>query len=202
MATIIDARGYNCPQPVIMTKKAIDEGMQNLTTVVNQKSSLENVKRFAKGQGFEVEVEEKNSDYHIHIFKGQRKPATEMPADNECVCKADGNGKLAILITDKLMGKGDSELGEVLIKAFLYSLVEISDRISHLIFVNSGVFLALRDSQVIEHLETLQKQDVNIFSCGTCLDFYGLSEQLAVGRVTNMYEIADILTSSSKTMTL
>lgn len=193
MSRIIDARGLNCPQPVLLTKRAIDEGdVEQLVTIVDQTAALENVTRFARSQGYEVEVEEKEGEYRIAMV---RSGSTSHPAP-------DDQEDMAILITSRFYGQGEEELGRVLMRSFLYTLNELNGRVKHVIFMNSGVFLTTEGSEVLDILQGLAEDGVQILSCGTCLDFYGLKEKLAVGGITNMYTSTDILSRASRSITL
>jgi len=191
MDRIIDARDLACPEPVIMTKKAMDGGLIKLTTIVNQDAALENVSRLAKSQGYNIDVEQVGSDFHIHMNK-----SSDLEMDRQEV-----PGDVAILISSRMFGQGEEELGQILMRSFIYALNELDGRIRNIIFVNAGVFLSTEGSPVIEQLSALEKRGVEVLSCGTCLDFYGLKEKLLVGKVTNMYSIVEIMTSASRALT-
>lgn len=191
MDRIIDARDLACPAPVILTKKAMDGGLINLTTIVNQDAALENVSRLAKSQGYSIDVEQVGGDFHIHMNK-----SSGLEEDQQEI-----HGDVAILISSRLFGQGEEELGQILMKSFIYALNELDGRIKHIIFVNAAVFLTTEGSPVIEQLSALEKRGVEILSCGTCLDFYGLKEKLLLGKVTNMYTIVETMTSASQALT-
>lgn len=193
MKKIVDARGLTCPQPVILTKRVMDEGdVSEITTIVDNTTSLENVKKLANSQGYAAAVEEKDGEFHINLSKSVE---SAEPADE----KGD---EIAILITSSCFGRGEDELGRVLMKSFLYSLNEIQGEIRHLIFMNSGVFLTTEGSPVLDHLSALEAGGTEILSCGTCLDYYGLKEKLVIGRVTNMYTAMEIISGAPKNITL
>ncbi len=192
MRNIVDARGLSCPQPVILTKRAMSESRgENLTTIVNQTAALENVTKLAKSQGYDFQVEEKGDDFYIHMFRSEQVNINKQARSDD----------IAILVKSKLFGEGDEELGNILMKSFLYALNELDGQIKHIIFMNSGVALTTEGSPVLEHLEALEEKGVEILSCGTCLDFYDLKERLKVGRVTNMYTAVEILANASKSIT-
>lgn len=193
MERIVDARGLNCPQPVILTKKVMDEddGSLEIITIVNQQAALENVSKLASNQGYQYQVEEKAGDFYIYMKK--------VLADE---CKAEEGKNIAILVKSRLFGEGEEQLGEILMKSFLYTLTEMKGDIKHIIFMNSGVFLTCAGSPVLEHLKVLAEEGVEILSCGTCLDFYNLKDKLEVGSITNMYTAVEILTSAEKSLTI
>ena len=193
MGKVVDARGLTCPQPVIMTKKAMEEpGGEELTTIVNQTVALENVSKLAKSQGYEFEVKQEDDDYYIHM--------TRVGGNDE-----DAGGKvedIAIMIRSNLFGQGEAELGQVLMKSFLFSLTELDAQVKHIIFMNSGIFLTIEGSPVLDTLKVLENKGVEILSCGTCLDYYQAKDKLAAGSVTNMYTALEILTTAARSLTL
>lgn len=191
MGKVVDARGLTCPQPVIMTKKAMEEpGGEELTTIVNQTVALENVSKLAQSQGYEFEIKQEDDDYYIHMTR---------VGINE-----DGDGKgedIAIMIRSNLFGQGEAELGQVLMKSFLFTLTELDAQVKHIIFMNSGIFLTIEGSPVLDTLKVLENKGVEILSCGTCLDYYQAKDKLAVGSVTNMYTALEILTTAARSLT-
>ena len=98
-----------------------------------------------------------------------------------------------VAISSNRMGEGDEALGETLMKAFLYTLSQQEQLPDHILFYNSGAFLTCAGSQVLENLKAMEEKGVQVMTCGTCLDFYGLKEKLEAGTVTNMYTITDLL---------
>jgi selenium metabolism protein YedF len=193
MSDIVDARGLTCPQPVILTKRAMDQGeADRLVTIVDQAAALENVTKLARSQGYDVEVEDKEGDYYITMIRSAEISAQDVNAQEN----------VAILITNRYFGQGDEELGRILMRSFLYTLTELNGRVKNIIFMNSGVFLTTEGSEVLEILQGLSQEGVEILSCGTCLDFYGLKDKLAVGEITNMYTAADILSRANRSITL
>lgn len=191
MSRTVDARGLTCPQPVILTKRIMDEKTgEEIVTLVDNPTSLENVCKLAKSQGYSFTVEELGPEYHIHMLKESYQPTVAEAFSSD----------IAILVKSQFFGEGNDELGTVLMKSFLYTLTESALHISHLIFVNGGVYLSTEGSPVLEHLHNLEQQGIQILSCGTCLDYYSLKEKLQVGQVTNMYTIIETLCNASKTL--
>lgn len=197
MSINVDARGLTCPQPVIATKKALDciaDG--SLTAIVDNEVSKENVVKFAVANNCGVSVEEKGGHYYIKIIKGTG-INTPREADNAALA-----GQVVYLITNNTLGHGSEELGAVLMKAFLYTLLETQPLPRALLFLNSGVKLTADDSPALDQLKTLAERGVQILSCGTCVDYFGLKERLAVGGITNMYNILAELSGAAKAITL
>lgn len=193
MSRVVDARGLNCPEPVILTKRAMAENQgTELTTIVNNDAALENVSKLARSQGYNLEVETRGEDHYLHMTPNEGAVATENKNDI----------KVAILIKSSLFGQGEPELGQILMKSFLFSLNELEDQIGHLIFMNTGVQLTTSSSPVLEYLQSLEQKGVEILSCGTCLDYYQVKDQLAVGKVTNMYSAVEIMTGADRVITI
>ncbi|HHY40664.1 MAG TPA: sulfurtransferase-like selenium metabolism protein YedF [Syntrophaceticus sp.] len=190
MKKIVDARGLSCPQPVILTKKALEES-DEVTTIVDNRTAVENVTKLATSKGFSVEVVEKEGEYQLLIRKSCCAVASS----------AEEQEKAVILITSNLFGQGEEELGKTLMKSFLYALTQM-ENIKQMIFMSSGVFLTTEGSEVLELLKTMEESGVEVLSCGTCLDYYGLKDKLAVGKVTNMYAAVEAITTAARSITL
>ncbi len=200
MSTDIDARGLACPQPVIATKKALDAIADGVvTTIVDNAAAKENVVKFAAASGCGVSVEEQGGHYRIRITKGAPVAADKSgPGD-----RPDGRptGDTVYLITKDTLGHGSDDLGAILTKSFFYTVRESQPLPKAILFINGGVRLSVAGSPVLDHLRALAAAGVTVLSCGTCLDFFGLKDELAVGGVTNMYTILDHLTAG-KAITL
>ena len=82
-------------------------------------------------------------------------------------------------------------------KGFVYALTQQDALPETILLYNSGAYLSCEGSDNLEDLKSLESQGVEILTCGTCLNFYGLSEKLQVGSVTNMYEIVERMTAPS-----
>ena len=181
---VVDCRGLACPQPVIMTKKALDQLKEGeLMVIVDNASSCNNVERFVRSQGCSVEIKESGLDFYIHIQKANGKGEEKKTQPDEKV------KKVVVYINSHLLGGGDEALGAFLMKAFLKTLLDLETQPSRLILVNSGVQLAAEDSKVLETLQMLSEKGVEIACCGTCIDFYELKGKMKVGVISNMYDI-------------
>ena len=186
----IDCRGMVCPQPVLTTKKALEEmGQGDFTVIVDNRTARDNVERFAKSQGAMVDVKEKGSDFYLHIEKGSTTDRGESTQRIE---------KVVVYINSNLFGVGEEALGAILMRSFLKTLLDLKPVPSKVIFVNSGVRLTTEGSEVLESLKALSEKGVAILSCGTCLDFYGLKEKLRVGIISNMFDIAQSLLEADR----
>ena len=113
------------------------------------------------------------------------------------ICAVPARGPVVVAIGSAEMGNGDPKLGKILMKSFLYSLTQLDALPQTVLFFNGGVRMTTEGSESIEDLKALEAQGVEILSCGTCLDFYGLKDKLRVGGITNMYVIAQTMAEAS-----
>lgn len=197
----IDAKGKLCPLPLIMTRKALLEAGPDaaLLVLVDNETSMKNVTRFLQDHQMEVRVYRQGPVFEILVGKTAAIDAS-VKAEDYCAAPGHTDASYVVAIQRDHLGDGDEALGKLLIKAFINTLPETGHRPSTLVFLNSGIFLSLQDSPVIESLRKLEAEGVEILSCGTCLDFYGKKEQLGVGQVSNMYDILDRLSRSAKVL--
>ena len=186
MELTIDALGDKCPVPVVKAKKALatmDEG--TLEMLVDNETSVTNLTSFAKSQNCEVSHEQLGDErYSVKIVKAAG-------AAPEAAAGGAGIGPRVVVVPSQVMGHGDDELGEVLVKAFVFALTQQDDLPDSILFYNGGVKLTCEGSPVLDDLNKLANAGVEILSCGTCLKHYGIEEKLAVGSVTNMYVIVE-----------
>jgi selenium metabolism protein YedF len=183
----LDTRGQACPQPVILTRKALAE-VNDLIVIVDNETSQMNVSRMAEKAGHRVEVERKEDGIYLHITQAQQPQ----------MGKAETAKSTVVLIASDVLGRGEAELGNVLIRGFLHTLNEVQPLPATIIFINSGVRLVAEGSEVVEDLRALCDKGVEVLACGTCLNYHGLKEKLAVGQVSNMYSIAESLLRADK----
>jgi len=193
MSNQVDARGLSCPKPVIATKKILDQLRHgSVTTIVDNEIALENVTKLAQNMAFNVDVEEIEGNYYINIHKGME--INEVRLENKL------KKNMVIMIASETMGEGSKELGQVLMKGFLYTLTETRPFPNALLFVNSGVKLTTEDSEVVEYIRSLESEGVEVLSCGTCLDYFNLKNKLMVGGVSNMYTFVEKMSNAKNSI--
>jgi selenium metabolism protein YedF len=201
MKNIIDAKGLACPQPVILTKKALEQ-QDSITVIVDNTAAVENVSRIGTRSGFEVDIEKKeDGTFHLHLSKkGEKAPSgtTEKfpaePVDFTCTTA----GPLVVVISSDRMGRGNDELGHVLMRSFVHTLLTLEPLPEILIFYNTGVKLTVKDSEVLDDLKKIEASGVSILVCGTCLNYFGISGDLACGVVSNMYDITSSMAAAGR----
>lgn len=197
----IDARGQACPKPVIMTKKELDNiDKGTVVTIVDNEVAVGNVSKLAKSLGYEYKFDKKNdNEYFISIIKGE----SEGEYKEETISKEKLNsGDTVVIFSSDTMGKGSEGLGKILMRSFVYTLTEVTPYPSTLLFYNGGVKLTCEGSEILEDLKNLEKEGVEIISCGTCLDYYQIKDNLQVGEISNMYTIYEKMKNAANTINI
>jgi len=168
---------------------------------VDNPTARDNVARFGEGQGCTVQVEENGADCFVHLARPLGMPGASDPA-HPAPGAAPAQGPIVVVLPADEMGRGDSRLGQVLIRSFLHTLGEVQPRPATIICFNGGVRLAVEGSQVLEDLRMLEAQGVQILVCGTCLDYFGLKARIRAGQISNMYTIAETLLAAGRVVSL
>lgn len=198
---IIDARGLACPLPVVNAKKAVGEFQEDgvLTVLVDNEIAVQNLQKFASQKGLQAAGEKKGEkEYEVTIQVAAGVPSASAPAEEaeeeEISCSPDARKKgLVVVLSANVMGGGEEKLGKALMKAFVFALTKQDILPETVMCYNSGAYLTCEGSDSLEDFRALEAEGVNIMTCGTCLDFYGIKEKLAVGTVTNMYDIVETM---------
>lgn len=199
---ILDAKGELCPKPLIMAKKALTEMSEGemLHIEVDNETSAGNLMVYLSDQKARPSMSQSDKIFTIKATK-----STEFDVDSDagqyCSPQLKTNETYVVqLISDK-MGRGDDNLGDILMRAFINSLGEQEKLPSHIVMYNSAVKLATYASEVSPALRTLENLGVKVVVCGTCADFFALKEDLAVGEISNMYTITEILANTGHVVT-
>ena len=201
----INAMGDACPIPVVKTIKALNElkEAQEVEVLVDNEVAVQNLTKMASGKNFPVRSRKvQEGQYQVIISadagEGKEKEDTQNPDQGkqpqETACMGDSRRNTVIAISSDQMGQGDEELGKILIKGFIYALTQQETLPSAILFYNSGARLTCEETPILEDLKSLEAQGVEILTCGTCLNHYGLAEKLKVGSVTNMYVFVEKMT--------
>ena len=196
----VNAIGDACPIPVVKTLNAIKalNGPDVIETLVDNETAVQNLIRMADKKGCAVQSEKLGEkEFKVTITVGEA--ALAQPVDTENVtCELPRSGKknTVVVISSKAMGHGGDELGTALMKGFIYALSQQDTLPTTILFYNGGATIPVEGSVSLEDLKNMEAQGVEILTCGTCLNFYGLTEKLAVGQVTNMYTIVEKMTGA------
>lgn len=188
----IDCRGQACPAPVIATKKALEESGDGVCVLVDDGAPRENVGRFARNRGYLVSETAQGDGWSLLLSSSATTAVAEPLRLTEGL-----TGERVLFITSDRLGEGPEELGQLLMKNFLFTLLETPQQPDRILLLNSGVLLATAGAETVEALKRLEERGTEIFACGVCLDYFKKKDQLAAGRVTNMFSTAENLLSAA-----
>ena len=202
----IDARGEACPIPVVRTLKALAAlaGPGSVETLVDNEIAVQNLTRMGEGKGCAVASERLGEkEWRVIVTTSVALGVSDAEAES-ATCEVPGVPAAApapknvvVAITSECMGTGDDVLGKKLMGSFVYSLTQLDELPATVLLYNGGAHLSCEGSAALEDLRGLAASGVEVLTCGTCLDHYGIADTLAVGEVTNMYVIAQRLTGAS-----
>lgn len=197
---VVNAIGEQCPIPVVKATRALREMTEPgiLEVHVDNEIAVQNLTRMAAGHKLAARSE-KRSEREFVVSMEVTEPAGESPLEEPpLACVPDQRGSLVVAVDSAVMGRGSDELGAVLMKGFLFAVGQLPQLPGTMLFYNGGARLTCKGSDSLEDLKNLEAQGVEILTCGTCLNHYGLTEELAVGSVTNMYSIVEKLAGAGK----
>ena len=196
----VNAIGDACPIPVVKTLNAIKElkGADVIETLVDNETAVQNLIRMADKKGCKVSAEKiSDKEFKVTIEVGEAALAAPIDTEN-VVCELPKSGKknTVVVISSKAMGHGGDELGTALMKGFIFALSQQETLPTTILFYNGGANIPVEGSVSLEDLKNMEAPGVEILTCGTCLNYYGLGDKLRVGEVTNMYSIVEKLTGA------
>ena len=195
---VVNAAGKQCPIPVVEATRALRAMTEpgTLEVLVDNEIAVQNLTRMAAGHQL-VAKAEKRGEALFAVTMEVTNPMGEAPAEEvEMACIPDLRGNLVVAVDTDVMGRGSDELGRTLMKGFLLAVSQLPELPATILLYNGGAKLSVEGSDSLEDLKNMEAQGVEILTCGTCLNFYGLSERLAVGQVTNMYTIVEKMTQA------
>lgn len=196
---VVDARGEQCPLPVVKAARALRElGEPGIVEVrVDNENAAQNLLRLAAGNHLTARSEHRDGVFVVEMDVTE--PLGEAPAEEPALsCGTETAGGLVVAVDTDAMGRGSEDLGRALMKGFLFALGQLPRLPETILFYNGGARLTVEGADSLEDLKKMEAQGVEILTCGTCLNFYGLTERLAVGGVTNMYSIVEKLAQAGK----
>ena len=195
----VNAMGEQCPIPVVKTKKVLDsvQGDAEITVFVDNETAVQNLTRMGRTAGAEVLAEKKSDrEFHVILRVKDRQPSAGIQEEVNCI--PDVKSDFVIAVDTATMGRGNDELGKVLMKGFIFAVTQLEKLPKTILFYNGGATLTTEGSDSLDDIKSLEAQGVEIKTCGTCLNYYGLTDKLKVGEVTNMYDIVETLAKASK----
>ncbi|UCF82730.1 MAG: sulfurtransferase-like selenium metabolism protein YedF [Desulfobacteraceae bacterium] len=199
MTREIDCRGLACPAPVVQTKNAIEKERLNIIKVtVDNDAAKQNVTRFLESQNFEVSMQEEGGDFQV-IGRMGRGPVPEVYVAEKPETEKK---KIMVMVTSDCIGHGDDELGSKLMISFLKTLREMEEELWRLVFLNNGVKLTVKESDILPDIQELENDGIHILVCGTCLTHFNLLDEKQVGETTNMLDIVTAIQLADKVINI
>jgi selenium metabolism protein YedF len=198
---IVDTKGQLCPAPLIATKRALKETTvgDSFIVLTDNHTSFTNVSRFLRDNKTPFTVSEEKGVWTLTVT---RTTGELTKPDAEEYCNTDvphfKKGDFVVAISSDKMGEGDTDLGTLLMTNFIKAIHDLDILPSKMVFYNRGVFLGKNDSSILEILKDLERMGVSLFLCGTCINHYSLKDSITIGSVSNMFEIAQIMSSAGK----
>ena len=200
----VNAMGDTCPIPVVKTKNAIKElkGSGEVMTLVDNEIAVQNLTKMANQKGYGVKSRKLGEGQYEVLMTISADGASTTDesveaVEKQTVCYPDARKKnTVVVLSSNTMGNGDDELGAILMKGFIYALSQQDELPTTILMYNGGAKISCEESPSLEDLKSLEAQGVEILTCGTCLNHYGLMDKLKVGEVTNMYVIAEKMTQA------
>ncbi len=190
----VNAIGDACPIPVVKTKNAIRElgGAGTVETLVDNEIAVQNLTKMANQKGYGVKSEKlSNDEYKVTMTIGDNAELPETEENESCLVTPKAVKNTVVAVSSDKMGEGGEELGRTLLKSFIYALGQQEELPKTMLFYNSGAKVTCSEGAVLDDLKSLEARGVEILTCGTCLNFYGITDKLRVGEVTNMYSIVE-----------
>ena len=195
----VNAMGDVCPVPLVKAKNAIAElaGSGKVEVLVDNEIAVQNLEKMAQQKGYGFLVKEITEEIARQLITTGKTEPAETEEKTVCLVPAAKKTKLVVLSADH-MGEGAEELGKILMKSFLYALTQQDELPDTILCYNGGAKLTCEGSESLEDLKDLAARGVEILTCGTCLNFYGITEKLQIGSVTNMYDIVERMSSADR----
>jgi selenium metabolism protein YedF len=199
---IVDARGLRCPQPLMLTKKALEglDAGETLRVLIDNEISRDNLIRFLQDHGMTPRI---SADEGVYTLDLEKAAATSSLGDAAAYCTPEMPvGGPVVVLNHHGMGSGSEDLGKILLQACVNTLKEVPPLPSAILCYNAGVFAAIEGAPTVPALAELEKQGVSLLVCGTCVDYYELKGKIAVGTISNMYDILRQLSTAARVITL
>lgn len=196
---IVDTSGQQCPAPLIATKRALKYAQTGdaFKVITDNQTTFNNICRFLKDHKTKYSFEESNDIWTLTITK-QTPEFVNAEAEEYCTTEIPhfSKGDFVIAFTSDKMGDGDEELGHLLMINFVRAIRDLDVLPRKMIFYNKGVILGAEGSPVIDHLKEIEKMGVTMLLCATCVKYYVLEEKIKIGTLSNMFEIAQVMSSA------
>ena len=195
----IDMMGKPCPMPVIEARRALLAGNSAVIVEVDNEIAVQNLEKMAHAEGYGF-AQQCAGEQHFSVTLSGGRDAGAKVAPSETVCAQCGG--MTVAVGRECMGAGADELGKLLMKGFLFSLGELKEPPAVMLFFNGGAKLTTEGANTVEDLRALEMKGTKIYTCGTCANFFGIRDNLAVGEITDMMQIVRWMSESVQLVSL
>lgn len=210
----INSFGETCPKPVIRAMKALQDpaAQGSVRVLVDNTVAVENLKRLAASKQGSASVDAIEGGWAVTIAGVSVEAAENPEGDDAALAQAgiacpvpdapSAQQPVTVFVGSKALGQGAPELGNILIKGLVYAMSQAEVPPHRIVFFNDGAALTCEGSELVDDVRELERRGCEVLTCGTCLDFHGLRDRLAVGGVTNLYAISEFVLGPDKIVTL
>lgn len=207
----VDLRGLICPEPVLRTKKLLDDtSIQKVQAIVDGEVNVNNLNRLARSLKMQFSSEPRDDNFVVTIKRtkaedGQTNQSSSSGFQRHSHADASATksatptevGNVVFLGKDKF-GDGDPEFSTTLLNMFLQTMFESGQRPRAILMANTGVRLMAPESPALKVLNDFKEAGCDVFACGLCVEFYGLKGKIPVEQITNMFAICEYIFAADK----
>ncbi|MEA5069706.1 MAG: sulfurtransferase-like selenium metabolism protein YedF, partial [Christensenellaceae bacterium] len=195
--------GQPGPMPVVNARRALaDPDVDAVCVLVDNKIAGQNLEKMASQLGYACSFERRDGHYRVIVARDRDAAFAPIAETSNQPKPARASAGATVLIARDALGGGSEELGRLLMKGFIFSLTELDPPPREVIFINGGAHLTSEGANTLPDLMALVEKGARIYTCGTCLNYYGLMDHLAVGEVADMMRIAGMLNGAARLISL
>ncbi|MBQ9527445.1 MAG: sulfurtransferase-like selenium metabolism protein YedF [Fretibacterium sp.] len=220
----LNAVGKTAQEAATMTQTVLDKGAEEFQILVDGASEGSEVKRLLELRGFSVELQDddgrlsligrmktgeegkartpQETPPHPAPSRPQVRGASPTPRPALVPATNPSEGTFAVLIAGDALGRGEKELGEILMRSFLGSLAKTTPPPEAVGLLNDGVKLAVFDTSTCDHLKDLEARGSRVLVCGTSANHLGLNDSVGVGVLSNMPEIIEAIRTADSVLSV
>ncbi|MBI4684207.1 MAG: sulfurtransferase-like selenium metabolism protein YedF [Nitrospirae bacterium] len=200
----LDARGLGCPKPVIMADEELSKVNEGIVEVlVDNEASVSNLGRFASKNAFYSETLKEDGYWRVKIVKGYPCEVSETVSNQQSAVSSEVQEEskkgIFFVVSSDVIGK-DEELGKILMKGFFETMKVTKELPDTIFFLNAGVKLTSVDETIAVLLKEIEQMGVSMYSCSTCLKYYGIEDKLKIGQAGGMFILIEGMKDFKKTV--
>lgn len=206
MEKTIDLRGLVCPEPVLRTKKLLDDkSVDRVEALVESDINVRNLERLARSLKVSITTRQENGHFKVVLSRQAGPGVHEHQAPSPSLSKrppssSESEVGTVVFLTKDIFGFGDEEFSRNLLNVFLQTLLESGHRPRAILLANTGVKLMAPESSALKVLNDFKEQGIEVLACGLCVDYYGLKDKVAKEQITNMFAICEFLMSAQRVL--